>query len=225
MTTRGGWTLAAALCAVALSFLTDPRAEAQTTAKQQITVKWHSLPLVNITLTPNYVAGFGQVPAVIGVQPTPTHGPGAVLGGGTVDFGDVLAGSNYLYKYAVHINVASSDPNGVNVYGEGAAQFTGPSSYPINSTIYYLTSTSGAPPDPNTGFSASVPFQPTVGAPSAGCATQAGPCSIVYGSYPTPISQSSTANSDFYYDYQLHVPGAASSGDYYTWIVYTVIGK
>src|SRR5580704_12720943 len=109
----GGWLLAAALFAVALSFA-GPRAFAAGTVSNQIniTVKWSTLPRVVITLTPNYAAGFGQVKAVIGAQPAPTHGPNAVADGGTVDFGNIEAGLSYLYKYATHLNVVSNDPNG-----------------------------------------------------------------------------------------------------------------
>lgn len=228
MTIRRGWTLAAALFAVALSLTANPHASAQTVNDQTITVKWKTTALVHITLTPNYYTGFGQVPAIIGTQPAPTHGPGATgVGTGSVDFGSVLAGKNYLYKYAVHVNVSSSDPTGVNVYGEGAVNFINTadgSTYPIQTSIYYLNSTSGSPADPNTGFSASVPFQFTSGVVTGG-GSPASPPTIAYASYPAPIAQSSTANSDFYWDYQLHVPATASTGDYYSWVVYTVIGK
>src|SRR5579862_1503135 len=117
----GGWLVATALFAVALSFA-SPRAFAANTLSNTVnlTVKWVTAPHVAIALTPNYTAGFGQIVATIGTQPAPTHGPGAALGSGSVDFGNIEAGKNYIYRYATHLNVVSNDPNGVNVYGEGA---------------------------------------------------------------------------------------------------------
>src|SRR5579862_9010232 len=66
------------------------------------TVKWSTQAIVHMSLTPNYFTGFGQVKAVFGAQPTPTHGPnaGPGVGAGDVDFGNILAGDDYLYKYA-----------------------------------------------------------------------------------------------------------------------------
>ena len=224
----GGWLLAAALFAVALSFA-GPRAFAAGTVSNQvnINVKWQTLPHVVISLTPNYVNGFGQVVATIGTQPAPTHGPGASLGAGSVDFGNIEAGKNYIYKYAAHLNVVTNDPNGVNVYGEGAADFTNntdSTSIPISQAVYYLTSTSGAPADTNTGFSPGTPFMKTGGVVSGG--GYAGPpATIAYTVYPAPIATSVTANSDFYWDFQLKPPPTATSGQYYVWIVYTVVAK
>ena len=217
--------MAAALFALAMAVLTYPRAIAGT-ASDPIHVHWKPTAIVRVTLTPNYNAGFGQVVAIIGSQPAPTHGPNAVLNGGSVDFGDVLAGKNYLYKYAVHLNVQSNSTTGLNVYGEGAAAFfnqADSSSVPISQAVYWLNSTSGSPADNNTGFSAAVPFQQTGGAVTGG--SFAVPASIAYTVYPAPISQSALANTDFYYDYQLHVPGAATGGDYFVWVVYTVVAR
>jgi hypothetical protein len=224
----GGWLVAAALFAVALSFA-GPRAFAAGTLSNEvnITVKWATLPHVTIVLTPNYVTGFGQVPATIGTQPAPTHGPSASLGSGSVDFGNIEAGKNYIYKYATHLNVVSNDPNGVNVYGEGAADFvntTDASSVPISQAVYYLSSTSGSPADGNTGFSPGTPFMKTSGVVSGG--GYAGPPpTIAYTVYPAPIASSTTPAADFYWDYQLKPPPTATSGQYYVWIVYTVVVK
>lgn len=224
----GGWLLAAALFAVALSFA-SPRAFAANTLSNTVdlTVKWVTAPHVAIAITPNYNAGFGQIVATIGTQPAPTHGPGAALGSGSVDFGNIEAGKNYIYRYATHLNVVSNDPNGVNVYGEGAAAFTNntdASTIPISQAVYYLSSTSGSPADGNTGFSPGTPFMQTGGMVSGG--GYAGPPpTIAYTVYPSPIATSSTANSDFYWDYQLKPPPTATSGQYYVWIVYTVVAK
>lgn len=223
---RGGLWLAATLFATVVA-LTNLIAFAQTAQHANVTVHWHTMPIVTIHLTPNYVSGFGAIPATIGTQPAPTHGPNAVLDGGSVDFGTVLAGKNYIYKYATHLNVASSDQNGVDVYGEGAANFLNTadsSTLPISSTVYYLNSTSGSPADTNTGFSPAAPFLLTNGTVVGGGSYASAP-SITYLTYPSPISTATTANADFYYDYQLKVPVTATGGLYYVWIVYTVVGQ
>ena len=215
---------AIALFALAL-VLAGSRAFAAGTAP--VTVKWKTQALVHITLTPNYASGFGQIKATIGTQPAPTHGPGATgIGTGSVDFGNVVGGSNYIYRYAAHLHVSSNSTTGVNVYGEGAVNFTNTTdstTYPISTSIYYLNSTSGSPADTNTGFSAAVPFQLTSGAVTGGGPSS--PPSIAYTVYPAPISTSTLGTTDFYYDYQMHVPLAATSGAYYCWIVYTVIAS
>jgi hypothetical protein len=224
----GGWLLAAAAFAVVLSFA-GPRAFAANTLSNTtpVIVKWDTLPIVNIILTPNYTSGFGQVVATLGAQPTPTHGPNASLGGGTVDFGNIEAGKDYLYKYATHLNVTSNDPNGVNVYGEGAAAFqsTGGATIPISQSVFFLNSTSGTPADTNTGYSPGTPFMQTGGMVGGGGGYSGPAPTITYTTYPSPIATSTTANSDFYWDFQLKPPPTASSGQYWVWIVYTVVAK
>lgn len=226
MKTSGGWLLVAALFAVALS-LSGPRALAGAIANRSaVTVKWSAQAVVNIALTPNYYSGFGQVPAVVGTQPAPTHGPDATLDGGSVDFGNVYAGSNYLYKYATKLAVTTNDPAGFNVYGEGAADFYNTndgSTIPLAQAIYFLNSTSGSPADSNTGFSAATPFQKTGGLVSGNGQFTAP--SITYAAYPFPIVSSTSASNSFYYDYEMKVPPSATSGLYYVWIVYTVVAR
>jgi hypothetical protein len=227
MKCRGGWALSATLLLAAL-WLMNVSAVAAGPAGT-ITVKWNTQPIVKIAITPNYASGFGQIPAIIGTQPAPTHGPGASSDSGSVDFGNVSGGTNYIYRYAAHIAVTSTDANGVNLYGEGAANFvnnTDSSTYPISNSVYYLNSTSGSPPDNNTGFSPATAFLKTNGMVSGGGDNIMTPASIVYTVYPSPISTSLTpGNTNFYYDFQLKVPLAATLGNYYVWIVYTVVGR
>ena len=217
---RGGWVFAFALVAIAIA-MAHPRAAATTNSKPAI-VKWRTTAIVHVTLTPNYHTGFGQVIATFGTQPTPTHGPDAVLNGGSVDFGTVLAGDNYLYKYATHLNVTSNSTSGLSVYGEGAAAFfntADSTTVPVSQAVYWLNSNNGT--DSNTGFSPATPFQL-----AHGTVTNNGQFTtptITYTTYPSPISTSPLANTDFYYDYQLKVPATATSGLYYVWIVYTVM--
>lgn len=223
--------LVAALFALALAFTANPRALAAPSAP--VNVKWDTQSLVSIKLFVNYATGYGQVPATIGTQPAPTHGPDANCSNATpsatcsVDFGNVVTGKNYLYKYAVHLNVSSTSATGVDVYGEGAADFfntADSTSIPISASVYWLNSTSGSPVDMNTGFSAATPFLKTSGIVSGGGSPSTIP-SIAYTTYPAPISRSALENADFYYDYQLKIPVTATSGLYYVWIVYTVVGQ
>lgn len=193
-------------------------------AAGSVTVQWYAQAAVDMTLTPNYASGYGTVKAVFGTQPAPAPGPGACLQGCAVDFGGVLAGTNYLYKYATHLNVVSNDPNGFNVYGEGAADFTNTSdgsSTLLNQTLYYLPSSASG--DTNTGYSPAFPFSRTTGTVS-GNSFSTEP-TIAYGSYPAPIASVTTNSSDLYYDYQLKVPATATSGQYYVWVVYTVVAQ
>lgn len=191
-------------------------------------VKWNTQAIVKLTLTPNYAVGFGSVPAVFGTQPAPTVGPDASFAGGAVDFGSVLTGKDYLYKYAVHLNVFTSDPAGFNLFGEGAADFynsTDTTSQPIQQDVFYAPSTSGSPADSNTGFTSGLPFYKTSGSVSPAQPNFAIAPSITYVTYPSPIASSSTAIVDYYYDYELHVPALASTGAYFVWVVYTVVAK
>ncbi|HTV92800.1 MAG TPA: hypothetical protein VMG98_08805 [Verrucomicrobiae bacterium] len=190
-----------------------------------VNVEWHQLPIINFTLTPNYYTGYGAVLATFGTQPAPTHGPGAP---GTVDFGTTIGGDTYLYKYAAHLHVTSNDTNGFYVYGEAATVLTNNGSgqtYP-GQYLYYLPS--GASSDSNTGFTPGLPFALTIGSVSGSTLDAAGPGpTITYTGYPNAIAQSATANNDFYYDYQFKVPNVAAGagGNFYIWIVYTVVGQ
>jgi hypothetical protein len=195
------------------------------TAPGTTNVEWHALPVINFTLTPNYNSGYGAVLATFGTQPAPTHGPGAPA---TVDFGTTIGGDTYLYKYAAHLHVTTNDASGFYVYGEAAAVLTNNSNaqtYP-GQYLYYLTS--GATSDSNTGFTPGLPFAQTIGSVSGGNIDAAGsPPTIAYTIYPNPVAQSITANNDFYFDYQFKVPNVAAGagGNFYIWIVYTVVGQ
>jgi hypothetical protein len=191
-----------------------------------VNTNWSATPSVIFALTPNYASGCGTVKAVFGTQPTPAPPSQGCMAGGPIDFGTVTAGDDYLYKYAAHLNVQTNDVNGVNIYGEGAADFfntNDSTSVPLDQAVYWLASTSGGS-DANTGFSASTPFFKTSGSVANNSPTTTP--TITYSSYPTPIGQTaSDATADFYYDYQLKIPLSATFGAYYVWIVYTVVAK
>lgn len=220
------WIGSCIVALVAAAALSQPAMASGNTVK----FSWYAQAIIKLTLTPNYASGYGPIKAVFGTQPTPAPPAGTTCPNGcAVDFGPVLAGTDYLYKYAVHLNVASNDNNGFRVYGEGAADFfnqNDSTSQPLNTTVYYLSSTTGGlNSDPNTGFSPSFPFSKTsnpVTPPSFGTAP-----TITYstGTYPSPIAQVAAATGDLYYDYQLKVPPAATNGAYYVWIVYTVVAQ
>jgi hypothetical protein len=217
--------MGAIFAAMALTAVLSPAAAA--TATGTVNVKWHVLPVINFTLTPNYFSGYGAVKAVFGTQPAPTHGPGATgVGSGTVDFGTTIAGDTYLYKYAAELTVTTNDSSGFYVYGEGAANLvnnTDSTQYTLSQALFYLPSE--ATSDSNTGFTPGLPFSNTSGAVSGGADSISNPATISYASYPIPIATSSTANGNFYYDYQFKVPPTATNGNYYVWIVYTVVGQ
>ena len=199
---------------------------AASSATGNVTVQWYAQAVVKFALTPNYASGCGTVKAVFGTQPAPVAPPQGCMTGGAVDFGGILAGTNYLYKYASHLNLQTNDVNGVSIYGEGAADFVNTadgSSQPLNQALYYLNSTSGGA-DPNTGFSGSSPFYRTTNSVSGNSFGTAP--TIAYAAYPPPIASTNTGGTaDFYYDYQLKVPPLSTSGQYYVWIVYTVVPK
>jgi hypothetical protein len=192
-----------------------------------VTIRWQAPPIIHFTLTPNYYTGYGSVLATFGTQPTPTHGPGATgVGAGTVDFGTTLAGDTYLYKYAAELTITTNDANGFDVFGEGAAALVNNSdgtTYPLNQALYYLPS--GATSDSNTGFTPGFPFSQTGGSVTGGTDSISNPATITYTTYPNPIATSTIDDGDYYYDYQFKVPPTATNGNYYVWIVYTVVGQ
>ena len=187
-----------------------------------VTAKWYAQAVVKFTLTPNFASNCGMVKAVFGVQPTPMAPPQGCMTGGAVDFGGVTAGTNYLYRNATQLDIQTNDSNGVNIYGEGAADFvnnTGAGSVPLNQAVYYLTSNAG-----NTGFTPGFPFYATAGSVSGNTFGTAP--SITYTTYPSPVAFTSAGGTtDFFYDYELKIPPTTTQGQYYVWIVYTVVPK
>lgn len=218
------WIGSIAVAAAAILAASLPATASSATGP--VTVQWYAQAVVKFALTPNYATGCGTVKAVFGTQPAATAPAQGCMTGGAVDFGGILAGTNYLYKYASHLNLQTNDVNGVSIYGEGAADFVNTAdgtSTALNQSLYYLTSTSGGS-DLNTGYTPSYPFYRTTASVSGNSFGTAP--TIAYASYPPPIAATNTSGSaDFYYDYQLKVPPLATSGQYYVWIVYTVVPK
>ncbi|HEY0614451.1 MAG TPA: hypothetical protein VGC96_07410 [Candidatus Elarobacter sp.] len=209
----------------AVLIFAPPPARAAFTGSAQLNYK--ILPTVKAQVIPNYASGFGPTGGM-GSGATPAPGPGAVLNGGTVDFGNVIVGFQYLYKYAAQISVQTNDSAGFVVYGEGATDFNGsapvpaPPTLPIFQTLYWLQSNVS-----NTPFSPASSFNKTNGSAIGG-----GAGGIDYsgvGGVPSPMSvvwSSHTAGNLVQgYDYQLRLSGAVPTSQFNVYIVYTVIGN
>ncbi len=185
------------------------------------------MPTVRAQVVPNYATGFGPQGG-LGSGSNPAPGAGAFLNGGTVDFGNVVVGYQYLYKYAAQVSVQTNDAAGFVVYAEGATDLNGsnpipaPASYPIFQTLYWLMSTGS-----NTPFTAAKSFNRTAGAPIAGGSLGIDysgvggkpPLGSVVWSYP------SSGNITQGFDYQLRLSGAIPTSQFNVYIVYTVIGN
>jgi hypothetical protein len=197
------------------------------TAYGSAQVNYKVLPTVRAQIVPNYATGFGpQGGAGSGSIPAP--GASAVLNGGTVDFGNVVVGYQYIYKYAAQLSVQTNDAAGFVVYAEGATDLNGsnpvpmPSTYPLFQTLYWLLSNSG-----NTPFTPSKSFVTTAGTPIAG-----GSMGIDYsgvGGKPSAGSvvwtYPSAGNVSEGFDYQLRLPGNIPTSQFNVYVVYTVIGN
>ena len=212
----------AAAAALGLAVAVPGIAQGAFTGSAQLNYK--ILPTVKAQVVPNYAAGFGPQGG-LGSGATPTPGPNAVANGGTVDFGNVVVGYQYLYKYAAQVSVQTNDAAGFVVYAEGATDLNGsnpvpsPATFPIFSTLYWLTSSSS-----NTPFSPATSFNKTTGTPING-----GQNGITYaGNPPSTSSVWSSAvagNLTQGYDYQLRLPGTIPASQFNVYIVYTVVGN
>ena len=217
--------LTAAAAALLFTAASSGIASAQAMGSAQI--KYKINPTVRVQVTPNYLTGFGPIGG-LGSGQTPAVGAGAVLGGGTVDFGNVVVGYQYLYKYAAQVNVQTNDAAGFVVYGEGATDLNGsnpvpaPATFPLAQTLFWLISTGS-----NSPFSPAHTFNRTGGVPIAG-----GAGGIDYsgtGGVPPPMatiwSNPTSGNLSQGYDYQLRLSGTIPASQFNVYIVYTVIGN
>lgn len=201
-----------------LTFVATQPAGASTSATVQ--AKWSIVPILTATITPNFQAGYGPTGGN-GSGLTPVAGPLASLNGGYVDFGSVVAGYQYLYKYAALVSVSTNDTSGFTVYAEGSTDLNGSTSgtYPIANVLYWLPSSSS-----NTAFSAATSFEKTMGTPTNGGKN------INYGGAappPSAIVWNSPAGGSLArgFDYQLRLPGAIPIDTFNLYVVYTVIGN
>jgi hypothetical protein len=194
-----------------------------------VQIQFKTLPLITLSVTPNYQSGYGPQGGV-GSGSTPAPGSNASLGGGDVDFGNqVVQGYAYLYKYAVKATVMTNDSSGFNVYAEGGTDINDLSAggtVPLNQTLYWLDSSSS-----NTPFSAATPFSPTSSPVGCGgtCINYAGspPASAAVWNYPTEtIGQpGNTVSQGFDYQLRLYNTPATSTDSYTVYIIYTAVGN
>jgi hypothetical protein len=217
--------LTAAATALLITAATAGSAHAASLGSAQL--KYKINPTVRAQVIPNYASGFGPVGG-LGSGQTPAAGAGAVLGGGTVDFGNVVVGYQYLYKFAAQVSVQTNDAAGFIVYGEGATDLNGsnpvpaPPTFPLAQTLFWLIS-SGT----NSPFSPAHTFNRTGGVAIAG-----GAGGIDYsgtGGSPPPLamiwSNATSGNVSQGYDYQLRLSGTIPASQFNVYIVYTVIGN
>ena len=190
-------------------------------------VKYKIIPTVKASVMPNYLAGY-RPSGGLGSGLSPAAGPNAFLHGGTVDFGNVVAGYQYLYKYAAQVSVQTNDAAGFVVYAEGATDLNGsnpvpaPATFPLTNTLYWLVNSAN-----NSAFSAATSFNRTAAVPLAGGAN-----GIDYsGSGGVPPGGSMVWNSltsgnlTQGYDYQLRLSATIPISQFNVYIVYTVIGN
>lgn len=210
----------------ALLLAAAPAIAAATGTQGSAQINYKILPSVKAQVVPNYQSGFGPQGG-LGSGSTPAAGPSAVLDGGTVDFGNVVVGYEYLYKYAAQVSVQTNDAAGFVVYAEGATDLNGsnpvpsPATFALQSTLFWLVSNAA-----NTAFSPATSFNKTSGAPIG--ANGAG--GINYGG-GAPSSSSviwtnpSSGSVSQGYDYELRLSGAMPISQFNVYIVYTVIGN
>ncbi len=183
--------------------------------------RWRVAPSITASVTPNYQSGFGPSGGA-GSGQTVAVGSLASLGGGYVDFGNVVAGYQYLYKYAAQIAIVTNDTSGFTVYGEGSTDFQGttatPPTFPISSTLFWVVSSSS-----NTPYSPATPFEKT-SAMASGSPTGTG---ITYSGAPPASaviwSNSSSGSLTRGYDYELHLDASIPISQFDVYIVYTAI--
>jgi hypothetical protein len=181
---------------------------------------WSVVPILTATITPNFQSGYGPTGGQ-GTGITPAVGPLASLNGGYVDFGTVVAGYQYLYRYAALVSVTTNDTSGFKVYAEGSTDLNGSTTgtYAISNVLYWLPSSSS-----NSPFSAATSFQKTMGTPTNGGQN------INYGGVAPPASaivwnSPSGGSLARGYDYQIRLPGTIPIDKFNVYVVYTVIGN
>ena len=203
-------------------------ASAQAVPSGSIKLTWKVLPIITLSVTPNYQSGFGPQGGT-GSGSTPAPGAGASLGGGMVDFGtNVVQGYSYLYKYALQATVLTNDASGFTVYAEGTdiADNTAGGTIPINNVLYWLDSNSS-----NSPFSTATAFQATSSATSAGCGGQCinyvgnPPASAAVWNYPSATmgQPGNTVSQGF--DYQLRLQSVSNADNFSVYVTYTAVGN
>jgi hypothetical protein len=182
---------------------------------------WKVLPSINASVTPNYQTGFGPAGGT-GSGATPAPGSAAVLDGGYVDFGTIVAGYQYIYKYAAQVQVKTNDSSGFKVFAEGTSEFIGTSNtLTMNSVLFWMLSGSS-----NTQYSAATPFQTTN---NTGDTPTNGGNNVTFANGPpssTLIYSSSTGGTSLQgFDYQIRVPDSVPADTFTATVVYTAVAN
>ncbi len=213
---------AIALVAIAVASA-GPSSALPVATNGSVRVLYHVPPSINMTLTTNYQTGFGPQGGT-GSGSTPSPGPG--ISTGAIDFGTVVQGYNYLYKYAAQVAVMTNDVNGFVLYAEGTSDFD--ATFPLQNSLFWMPANSSN--TPYTGPPTARSFQKTLSPVTYGSGT----ASISYGgAAPNNAAQiwqyggstialpGSVASQG--YDYQLDVPSATNISSYSIYVVYTAV--
>jgi len=212
-----GLAIAAALAVGASSDASPPSGAAKAT--------WHVTPAINASVTPNYQTGFGPQGGT-GSGASPAPGSAAVQNGGYVDFGTLVAGYQYVYKYAARVNVTTNDANGFKVFAEGTSEFVGSTAtLDMNSVLYWMLSSSS-----NTQYSPATPFSTTNN--TGDTPTNPGPggdTNVTFASGPPSstliYSSNAQGTSTQGFDYQIRVPDTVGADQFTATVVYTAVAN
>lgn len=183
----------------------------QVAAQKSADAQTYSSGTTSMTITPNFHTGFG--PQRFGRTDNTTPGSGAVLNGGSVDFGSVEQNMDYLYQYAVQLKVATAGT--FAVYAESDAALAGSGTLDASKRLYWAPTVIGKRPNATTGdlneswSVAAVPF-----AVSGGVSNVSSP----------PI-YSGAKSASLSYDYVLRLAATDSPGTYSANVYYTVVAQ
>lgn len=197
---------------------------ARASSSGSVSANWKTSVVITMSVTPNYQSGYGPQGGPSNATPAP--GPSAAPGAGYVDFGKVTAGYNYLYKYAAQVSVTTNDSSGFQVYAEGSSDFQSTSSgtWPIGTTLYWLTSSSA-----NTPYSPATAFEKTSSTVTGGGTgisyTGNPPASALVWTYPSSTTGLAGGAALQGYDYLLQLSSSIPVAQFSLYVVYTVVAK
>lgn len=182
---------------------------------------WQTNIITQLTVTPNYATGFGPVTVVPPPSPAPSVGP--LAASGYVDFGNVVAGYNYLYRNAAQVGILTNDSNGFSVYAEGSSDFTnGSSTLALQNTLFWLpTNVTNSPFSAATSFEAT--SSPTTGGGTGIAYGGVPPAAATVWTYPQSTIGLTNNTAQRGYDYLLRLPSTAPQATLDLFIVYTVV--
>jgi hypothetical protein len=155
----------------------------------------------SMTLTPNYSKGFGTInflcAPVCGSDARAIPGPGARLGGGTIDFGNIEQGEDYLYKNALQVSLKA--PSGWYLFADTGSDFS--AGVPATALVWMVSNAA------NDATKAGTPFA----------------TSSATDGWPFPIASGKAGTTKINYDYVFRVPWAIPTGELTDTVSYTVV--